>query len=151
MRPDRRLGTMLGQAAPVRRLAVLFAVIFAFAVSSAVLPAGTVVGTSSAAAMDCGRSCIDECGDKCFAGQVYETLSGCRRAGERALLDLTPVGGQTRVSDMNADEGSPHDAGSDTKLPARIQTRSCPPCPLLTEQERRPDRQGAWRLGQLSA
>jgi transposase len=32
---------------------------------------------------------------------------------------LTPVGGQTRVSDVNADEGSPHDAGSNTKLPAR--------------------------------
>ena len=85
MRADLRLGTMLGQVAHVRRFAVLFAVIFAFAVSSAVLPAGTVVGPSSAAAMDCGRSCIDECGDKCFAGQVYETLSGCRRAGERAL------------------------------------------------------------------
>src|SRR5215218_9997669 len=86
-------------------------------------------------------------------------LVGHQKAGVGAFfhhlrfvdMDLTPVGGQTRVSDMNADEGSPHDAGSDTKLPARIQTRSCPPCPLLTEQERRPDRQGAWRLGQLSA
>src|SRR5215207_9411412 len=67
------------------------------------------------------------------------------------VLDLTPVGGQTRVSDMNADEGSPHNAGSDTKLPAGIQTRGRPPCPLLAGQERRPDSQGAWRLGQLSA
>jgi transposase len=29
---------------------------------------------------------------------------------------------------MNADEGGPHDAGSDTKLPARVQTRSRSPC-----------------------
>jgi transposase len=43
-------------------------------------------------------------------------------------VDLTRVGGQTRVTDVNADEGSPHDAGSDTKLPARVQTRSRPPC-----------------------
>jgi transposase len=43
-------------------------------------------------------------------------------------LVLTPVGRQTRVSDMNADEGGPHDAGSDTKLPARVQTRSRSPC-----------------------
>ena len=35
-------------------------------------------------------------------------------------LDLTRVGGQLTVSDVNADEGSPYDAGSDTKLPARI-------------------------------
>jgi hypothetical protein len=35
-------------------------------------------------------------------------------------VDLTLVGGQTRVSDVNADEGSPHNAGSDTELPARI-------------------------------
>ncbi len=68
----------------------------------------------------------------------------------RRGVDLTPVGGQTRVSDMNADERGPHDAGSDTKLPAGIQTRGRPPCPLLTEQERRPDSQRTWRLGQLS-
>src|SRR5215218_7415567 len=65
-------------------------------------------------------------------------------------VDLTPVGGQTTVSDVKADEGSPHDAGSDTELPARIQTRSRSPDSLLTEQERRPDSQGARRLGQLS-
>ncbi len=63
---------------------------------------------------------------------------------------LTRVDGQTRVSDVNADEGSPHDAGSNTELRARIQTRSRSPCPVLAEQERRPDSQGAWRLGQLS-
>src|SRR5215207_4432422 len=73
------------------------------------------------------------------------------RLQEEQRVDLTPVGGQTRVSDMNADEGSPHNAGSDTKLPAGIQTRGRPPCPLLAGQERRPDSQGAWRLGQLSA
>jgi transposase len=44
------------------------------------------------------------------------------------ILVLTPVGRQTRVSDMNADEGDLHDAGSDTKLPARVQTRSRSPC-----------------------
>jgi hypothetical protein len=33
-------------------------------------------------------------------------------------MDLTPVGGQTGVSDMSADEGSPHHAGSNTTLPA---------------------------------
>src|SRR5215212_7192549 len=48
-------------------------------------------------------------------------------------LVLTPVGGRTRVSDVNADEGSPHNAGSNTTLPARVQTRSRPPCPLLAE------------------
>src|SRR5215207_1419551 len=61
-------------------------------------------------------------------------------------LDLTPVGGQTTGSDVKADEGSPHDAGSDTELPARIQTRSRSPGSLLTEQERHPDSQGARRL-----
>ena len=35
-------------------------------------------------------------------------------------LDLTPVGGQTRVSDVNANEGRAQNAGSDTELPARI-------------------------------
>ena len=96
MRPDRRLGTMLGQAAPVRRLAVLFAVIFAFAVSSAVLPTGTIDhhgvaahhaigGPSPAAAMDCGYTCSDECGGKCMLSKMYETKSGCQRAGESAL------------------------------------------------------------------
>ena len=54
-------------------------------------------------------------------------------------MDLTRIGGQTRVSDVNADEGSPHDAGSDTTLPARIQTRSRSPGSLLAEQERCPD------------
>src|SRR5829696_8722831 len=68
----------------------------------------------------------------------------------KSALDLTLVDGQTRVSDVNADEGSPHDAGSNTTLPARVQTRSRSPCPLLSEQERCPDSQGAWRLGQLS-
>jgi site-specific DNA recombinase len=68
----------------------------------------------------------------------------------KTKMDLTPVGGQTTVSDVKADEGSPHDAGSDTELPARIQTRSRSPGSLLTEQERRPDSQGARRLGQLS-
>jgi hypothetical protein len=33
---------------------------------------------------------------------------------------LTPDDGQLRVSDVKADEGSPHDAGSDTELPARV-------------------------------
>ena len=33
---------------------------------------------------------------------------------------LTQVGGQTRVSDVNVNEGSPHNAGSDFKLPPRI-------------------------------
>ena len=33
---------------------------------------------------------------------------------------MTPVGGQTRVSDINADEGGPDDAGSDTKLPPQF-------------------------------
>ena len=55
---------------------------------------------------------------------------------------MTLVDGQTRVSDVNADEGSPHHAGSNT-LPARVQTRSRPPRPLLPEQERCPDSQGA--------
>jgi hypothetical protein len=36
------------------------------------------------------------------------------------VVVLTRVDGQLRVSDMNADEGSPHDAGSNTELPARI-------------------------------
>jgi hypothetical protein len=96
MRPDRRLGTMIGQAVTVRRLAVLFAVIFAFAVSGAVLPTGPVNhhgvathhaigGPSPAAAMDCGSSCADECGGKCFASKFYETKSGCQRAGESSL------------------------------------------------------------------
>jgi hypothetical protein len=30
------------------------------------------------------------------------------------MVDLTLVDGQTRVSDVNADEGSPHHAGSNT-------------------------------------
>ena len=42
------------------------------------------------------------------------------KKGEKEPLVLTPVGGQTRVSDVNADEGRPHNAGSNTKLPARI-------------------------------
>jgi hypothetical protein len=46
-------------------------------------------------------------------------------------LDLPPVGGQTRVSDMNADEGSPHHAGSNTTLPAGIQARGRSPRPVL--------------------
>jgi len=66
-------------------------------------------------------------------------------------LVLTPVGGQTRVSDVNADEGRPRNAGSNTTLPARIQTRSRSPCPLLAKHERCPDSQGATGLGQLSA
>jgi transposase len=37
---------------------------------------------------------------------------------------LTWVGGQTRGSDANASGGSPHNAGSNTKLPAGVQTRS---------------------------
>ena len=37
---------------------------------------------------------------------------------------LTLVDGQTRVAGVNADEGSPYDAGSNTTLPARVQTRS---------------------------
>lgn len=65
----------------------------------------------------------------------------------KPMVVLTRVGGQIRVSDVNADEGSAHDAGSNTKLPARIQTRSRSPRPLLAEQERCPDSQGAWRLG----
>ena len=63
---------------------------------------------------------------------------------------MTPVGGQTRVSDGSADEGDPQSAGSNTELPARVQTRSHPPCPFLAKQERRQDSQGAWRLGQFS-
>jgi tetratricopeptide (TPR) repeat protein len=89
------------------------------------------------------------------AAQALHETKGIPRdfdfLAEADALDLTRVGGQTRVSDVKADEGGPHDAGSDTELPARIQTRSRPPCPLLTEQERRTDRQGARRLGQLSA
>src|SRR5215218_571461 len=65
-----------------------------------------------------------------------------KRPSRRSMV-LTLVGGRTRVSDMNADEGSPHDAGSNTTLPARIQTRSRPPCPLLAEQERCPGSLGS--------
>jgi hypothetical protein len=36
-------------------------------------------------------------------------------------VDLTRVGGRIRVSDVNADQRSPHDAGRHTKLPARVQ------------------------------
>jgi hypothetical protein len=65
-------------------------------------------------------------------------------------MDLTPVGGHTRVSDMSADEGGPRSAGSDTELPARVQTRSPSACPLLAKQEPRPENsQGAWCLGQF--
>ena len=34
-------------------------------------------------------------------------------------LVLTPIGGRTRVSDVNTNEGSPHDAGSSNTLPPR--------------------------------
>jgi hypothetical protein len=47
-------------------------------------------------------------------------LSRSSEGQEEAALVLTPVGGQTRVSDVNADEGRPHNAGSNTTLPARI-------------------------------
>ena len=80
--------------------------------------------------------CSIICADKAYTDYYYE-------------VDLTRVGGQTRVSDMNADEGSPHDPGSNTTLPARIQTRSHPSCPVLAKQERCSDSQGAWPLGQL--
>ncbi len=43
-----------------------------------------------------------------------------------------------RVSDVNASEGSAHDAGSNTELPARIQTRSRPTRTVLAGQERCP-------------
>jgi hypothetical protein len=75
---------------------------------------------------------------------------GCPGPRSSGCLDLTRVGGHTRVSDVNANEGSAQDAGSDTKLLARVQTRSRPPRPLLAKHERCPDSQGAWRLGQLS-
>src|ERR671913_2466475 len=78
------------------------------------------------------------------ARQAHEYLEAAD-----SILDLTPVGRQTTVSDVKADEGSPHDAGSDTELPARVQTRSCSPGSLLANQECRPDSQGAWRLGQF--
>jgi hypothetical protein len=42
------------------------------------------------------------------------------KSKSNGVVDLTRVGGQMRVSDVNADERSPYDAGSDTKLPARI-------------------------------
>jgi hypothetical protein len=60
-------------------------------------------------------------------------MSKRRGKGEGAIykLVLTSVGGRTRVSDVNADEGSPHNALSNTTLPARVQSRSRPPCPRL--------------------
>src|SRR5215210_4422414 len=78
------------------------------------------------------------------------STTGDYHFSHRWILDLTPVGGQTRVSDGSADEGGPQSAGSKTELPARVQARSRPPCPFLAKQERRPDSQGAWRLGQFS-
>jgi hypothetical protein len=64
-------------------------------------------------------------------GDKYSHLCACSTPkaarSSRRVVDLTPVGEQTRVSDMNADEGSSYDAGSDTKLPAGIQTRGRPP------------------------
>lgn len=73
----------------------------------------------------------DDQEDLCFA--LYRPSSGRARKTGIVSVVLTPVGGQTRVSDGNADEGSPRDAGSNTKLPARIQTRSRPPCPILAK------------------
>src|SRR5215204_109827 len=63
-----------------------------------------------------------------------------------ALLDLTPIGGQAGVSEMNADERGPQDAGSNSELAAGIQPRSRPPCSVLAKQENCPDSQRAWRL-----
>jgi hypothetical protein len=78
MRLDRRYVALSGQAFCIRRrLALLLAVIFALTLLAALQPADTVMGPSSAAAHDCNNNC--------FAGKFYETLSGCRRAGERAL------------------------------------------------------------------
>jgi hypothetical protein len=52
-------------------------------------------------------------------------------------LDLTPVDGHTRVSDVNVDEGRAQDAGRDTKLPARIQARRRPPRPHASGEIRK--------------
>ena len=78
MKLDPRFGALLGQAVWLRRLALLLAAIFAFALLNALQPADTVTGPSSAEAHPV-------CGSKCWASRFYDTLRGCRRAGERAL------------------------------------------------------------------
>jgi transposase InsO family protein len=61
-------------------------------------------------------------------------------SGLNDLVDLTPAGGQTRVSDGNANERGSYPAGSNTELPARIQTRSRPPCSVLAKHTDRAGR-----------
>ncbi|MGI8948366.1 MAG: hypothetical protein ACR2FV_10425 [Ornithinimicrobium sp.] len=51
-------------------------------------------------------------------GEFIEEV--CNKKRLHSSVDLTPVGGQTRVSDVKADEGSPQHAGSNTELPARV-------------------------------
>jgi hypothetical protein len=78
MKLDRRLTSPLGQAVYIPRIALLLAAVLVFTLMSIVQPPNTIVGPSSAAAHP-------TCGNKCFAGKYYETLRGCRTAGERAL------------------------------------------------------------------
>jgi hypothetical protein len=47
-------------------------------------------------------------------------------------VGLTPEDGQTRVSDTGSVEGGPKDAGSNTTLYTRVQSRGGEVGPLLT-------------------
>ena len=66
-----------------------------------------------------GEQTLDQSVEVCEVARG-EYLALDHREVDLDLVVLTPVGGQTRVSDRTADEGSPHNAGSNTKLPAGI-------------------------------
>jgi hypothetical protein len=70
---------------------------------------------------------------------ILRALAARRTHKDSITVVLTRVGGHRRVSDMNASEGSAQDAGSDTKLPARIQTRGRPLRPILSTSGRGKD------------
>jgi transposase, IS5 family len=72
-----------------------------------------------------------------FAGLLKRAVSQTHRRvfeGEQvsAVVGLTPEDGQTRVSDTGSVEGGPKDAGSNTTLYTRVQSRGGEVGPLLT-------------------
>jgi hypothetical protein len=87
---------------------------------------------------------------QCFFVHLFPGVAGLAPSSFHRRVGLTPVGGHTRVSDVNADEGSPKGAGSNTTLYTRVQSRGRSPSSLRYRQTCFPDSQGAWRLGQRS-
>ena len=64
--------------------------------------------------------------------RLEEALSPEAKALATEALGLTPEDGQTRVSDTGSVEGGPKDAGSNTTLYTRVQSRGGEVGPLLT-------------------